>query len=88
MASYQDFYEQTFGDINLGDNLRIYRDGIQYEGILIFKSEYFITLQLKYYREGISMADFYTGHAKLITSDIDLNDLKILTDPVEDEELI
>ena len=66
MASYNDFYEHTFGNINIGDTVKIYKDGDTFTGELLFKSESFITVQLPYYREGFSMPDFFTGHTKLI----------------------
>lgn len=68
MANYSDFYESTFGPINIGDTVKIYKDGDTFEGQLLYKNEYFITVQLPYYKEGFSMPDFYTGHAKLITN--------------------
>ena len=65
MGNYEDFYEKTFGNINIGDSVKIYKEGVTYEGTLLFKNEYYITVQLPYYREGFSMPDFYTGHSKL-----------------------
>ena len=66
MAGYSDFYEHTFGNINIGDTVKIYKEGDTYTGELFFKSESFITVQLPFYREGFSMPDFFTGHTKLI----------------------
>lgn len=65
MGNYDDYYDKVFGNINVGDDIKIYRDGETFEGTLLFKNPYYITVQLPFYREGFSMPDFYTGHSKL-----------------------
>lgn len=63
MVTYDEYYDHFFGEMPLGTTLTVDKDGGPYTGQLIFKSKYFITLQLPYYREGFSMADFYIGHS-------------------------
>ncbi len=65
MGNYDDFYEKVFGPINIGDDIKIYKDGETFEGKLVFKNKYYITVQLPFYREGFSMPDFFIGHSKL-----------------------
>lgn len=65
MANFQDFYEHTFNEMNIGDAIKVFKDGETYKGTLIFKSRDFITVQLPFYREGFSITDFFTGHARL-----------------------
>lgn len=65
MGNYDEFYEKVFGDIEIGDRVRIYKEGTMYEGELIFKNKSYITVQLPYYREGFSIPEFFTGHSRL-----------------------
>ena len=66
MGNYDEYYEKVFGDINIGDKVRVYKEGTIYEGELIFKNKYYITLQLPYYREGFSIPDFLTTFQSLL----------------------
>lgn len=84
MANFQDFYEHTFGGINIGDVIIVYKDNEKFKGTLIFKSKDFITMQLPFYREGISVSDFFTGHAKFgIEGDDDIPVVKKDDDDIE-----
>lgn len=92
MGSYEDFYENSFGGINIGDEIKIYKEGQTYTGTLIFKNEHYITVQLPYYREGFSMLDFYTGHAKIAgvrgeDFDIEMDDVINDEDEFGDEDI-
>ena len=84
MGNYEDFYAQTFGDVNLGDEIKVYKEGQTYCGTLLFKNEHYITVQLPYYREGFSILDFYTGHAKI--AGLRGEDFDIEIDEIIDEE--
>ena len=77
MGNYDEYYEKVFGDINIGDKVRVYKEGTIYEGELIFKNKYYFTLQLPYYREGFSIPDFLMGHSKLCAEgeEIDMFDV-------------
>lgn len=66
MGSYTDFYEQVFGKYNIGDSIRIAKDGCIYEGTLMYKNEHFITVNLQYYNEAFSVPDFFEGHSRVL----------------------
>lgn len=81
MVTFDDYYEEKFGSMPLGTMLRVKtKEGGPYIGELLFKSKHFITLQLPYYREGFSVANFYTGHSTFRIWDG--------TEPEEDDDLV
>ncbi|MEG0614364.1 MAG: hypothetical protein RR540_01300 [Oscillospiraceae bacterium] len=87
MDKFMNFYEQTFGEYESGDPIKFIRDGVIYDGILLFKSRYLITVQLDHYREGFNVPDFFVGHSKIIKSDEEIELLKAAEKIDEDDEI-
>lgn len=72
MVNYDEYYEYYFENLPLGSVITVDKDGGPYTGTLIFKSRHYITLQLPYYREGFSLADFFIGHSFFKIEGVDL----------------
>lgn len=85
MDSLTDFYEKEFDKFEIGDVIKFDKEGQTVEGTLIYKSPYFITLQLPYYREAFSIPDFYMKRSRLAGWEIDPSEVFDENTEEEDE---
>ena len=85
MGNYSDFYEEVLGKYNIGDKIRVGKDGTIYEGELLYKNEHFITVKLEYYNEAFSVPDLFEGHSRILAEGETIETLATNLNPNEED---